>query len=249
MALWAGVVLPYPLYLDSFTNKPIRILAVEDKNLLASEFVKDFGSNPFRVINMLNPHNGYNTRSQMNRDGSVFKIRIGESWLCRNGWDLSKCGGEVDFWEITKGGDGYTISQKGYCLSTNGKGRLVLERCNGRSRSHLFTFEDMEIESCLDSVDLDGKPRTQAEMVKQLKLKKKLDDLKKKDKAKAEKIKKKQEEKNSFEKYAKNNLPDLKGKDDMKDVLGKLWDFDWRRPSFWHPSFSWFEFPFCKKLW
>ncbi|AFN83355.1 hypothetical protein EROM_071040 [Encephalitozoon romaleae SJ-2008] len=249
MALLAGVALSYPLYLDSFTNKPIRIVAMEDKNLLASEFVKDFGTNPFRVIDILNPANGYNTRSQINRNGPVFKVRVGGSWLCRNRRDLSKCADNTDFWEITRSGDGFTISQEGYCLSTEGKGRLILERCNGRSRSHLFLFEDMEIEDCMDSVDLGGQPRTEAEKVKQLKLKKKLDDLKKKDRAKAEKIKKKLEEKNDFEKYAKKNLPDLTGKDDSKEVLSKLWDFGWKRPKFSFPSFPWFKFPFCKKLW
>ncbi|ADM11867.1 uncharacterized protein Eint_071040 [Encephalitozoon intestinalis ATCC 50506] len=250
LILVLGMAFSYPLYLDSFTNKPIRILAAE-YHLLVSELKRDFGSNPFRAVDELNLTYGHNTRSQINRNGRVFKIRVGDSWLCRKGRDLLKCEDSIDFWEISKSGDGFTVSQEGYCLSTRDENKLVLERCNGRSRSHVFLFEDMGVESCLDSVDLNAKPRTEAEMVQQLKLKKKLENLGRKNRDEVEKIKKNLEDKNDFSKYAKKNLPDLDGKDDVKDVLRKLWDFNWRRPKFGPSSFSmpWFSFPFCKKLW
>ncbi|CAD25641.1 hypothetical protein [Encephalitozoon cuniculi GB-M1] len=249
LALFVGTVLSYPLYLDSLTNKPIRITPVGNKYLSLSEFVRDFGPNPFRTVSALEPGNGYNTRSQINRNGGVFKVRIGGSWLCRRKKDLTKCTEKADFWSISRGGDGFIISQEGYCLSTGDGDKLGLERCDGKSRSHVFFFKDMGVEECLDSVDLDARPRTEAEMVKQLKLKKKLRDLGKKDKDAAQKIREKLEEKNNFEKYAEKNLPDLNGKDDSKEVLKKLWNFGWRRPRFGTFKFPWFSFPFCKKLW
>lgn len=251
LVLISGMAFCYPLYLDSFTNKPIRISLAGNRYFLASELVRDFGANPFRMVNTLGSTDGYNTRVQINRDGAVFKLRIGNSWMCRRQKELVKCGDNVEFWNISKSGGGFTISQKSFCLSAGAKDRLTLEKCGRNKSNSLFLFEDVGIEGCLDSIDLDSKPRTEAEMVKQLALKKRLKDLEKSDKDAANRIKDKLGEKNDFDKYAEKNLPDLAGKEDIKEVLGRLWDYNWRRPKFgrFGYSLSWFGFPFCKKLW
>lgn len=245
LTLILGLAHPYPVFLDSLTNKPIRIVSLEQPDAFLSEQISSFGKNPFRVVG--SDTGEYNTRSQINRDGSFFRIRIGSSGLCRQNREVGKCGDKVDMWEIIKYGSGFSISQSGYCLDAN-KAGLSLRRCDGTNS--LFSFQDAELESCLESVDLDSRPRTEADAVKQLKLRNKLSQLEGRDRQKAGKLRKELGEKNDFRKFVERRLPKLKGKSDMEKVMKGLWDSGWRRPKFswWRPFPNW-KFPFCKKLW
>lgn len=239
----------YPVFLDSLANKPIRIGPSEHPEWVLSELHSDFGRNPFRVVDGSDVPTGHGIRAQINRNGPRFRIRVGGSELCRDKKSLVKCAKKPDLWDIDRHGSEFLISQKGHCLGIEGD-RLALERCKGPAARNLFLIQDAELETCLDSLDLDDEPVTEAEAVRQLKVKKRLAELEKSNKEAAEKIRKKAESKRDFNKFVEKAFPAAKEKEDIKKVLKSLWDFGWKKPRrSWRFHFPNWSFPFCTKLW
>jgi hypothetical protein len=229
------------LYLHRLINKAVLIhpSAFPELTVAAKR-----GSLDEDLFGLARDSSGHNIKSRITVDGDRYQVEVGDHHLCIGRHELIACGSKPDNWEISKENFGFKVSQRSYCLTA--RGRLSIEICSS-DKGQLFDFEDYEIEDCLDNIDLDGKPATEAERRRQLRLQNKIKGLEKSNPQRAKRLLDKAAEKNDFNKYMKKRFPNIEDKPKSKKIAEGLWNNGWRPKLKWN-GFPW-KFKFCKKLW